>query len=252
MFPGASLARSVAQQGFDFILVDTEHGNIDDAAMHAAVQAIAAENVASIIRIAAPENWMVKRALDTGAHGILCPMMNNAEDARRLVSYAKFPSPKAVRDANVNNPNHIEGVRGVGSPFAPAAFRQGMVDYVAEWNHNCFVAVQIETAEGLANVDEIAAVPGIDMLFIGPNDLTSSLGFPFHLHPTLPESQEAFKQVLAAARKHNKFAGMFCTSADGVRKAWEQGYDFMNLGADVVAMGVWNATELGKLGEIRK
>lgn len=118
------------------------------------------------------------------------------------------------------------------------------MDYVAEWNHNCFVAVQIETAEGLANVDEIAAVPGIgtylsyghksqelilalhphsDMLFIGPNDLTSSLGFPFHLHPTLPESQEAFKQVLAAARKHNKFAGMFCTSADGVRKAWEQG-----------------------------
>jgi 4-hydroxy-2-oxoheptanedioate aldolase len=252
MFPGASLARSVAQQGFDYILVDTEHGNIDDAAMHASVAAIAAESVPSLVRIAAPENWMVKRALDTGAHGILCPMMNTADDAKRLVSYTRFPSPIEEREANSKNPNHIEGIRGVGSPFAPAAFRQDMVEYVVEWNQNVFVAVQIETKEGLENVESIAAVDGIDMLFIGPNDLTSSLGYPFHMHPTQPESQEAFKKILAAAKKHNKFAGMFCTSADQVRKAFEQGYDFMNLGADIVAMSIWNGTELGKLSDLRK
>jgi len=242
MLPGASLARMVAQMGFDFILVDCEHGNIADAEMHASVGAIAAQGVSPIVRIAAPENHLVKRALDTGAHGILCPMMSTASEARALVSYAKFPS---------SVPGVLSGVRGVGSPFAPAAFNQSMGDYMATANKNTFVAVQIETVQGLENCEEIAKVEGVDMLFVGPNDLASSMGFPPGDHPNIPEVQAGIERVLKAAKAAGKYAGMFCLTADQVAARYEQGFDFMNLGADTVALGIWNAVELGKLSHIR-
>ncbi|KAF9036039.1 Phosphoenolpyruvate/pyruvate domain-containing protein [Hymenopellis radicata] len=246
MLPGASLARMVAQMGYDFVIVDCEHGDIADAAMHSSVGAIAAQGVSPIVRIPAPENWLVKRTLDTGAHGILCPMMSTPEEAKALVSYAKFPVPLAQR-----TPGSISGVRGAGSPFAPAAFGQGMGEYIATANRNTFIAVQIETVEGLGNCEEIAKVDGIDMLFVGPNDLCSSMGYPALDHANIPEVQEAIKRVLAAAKAAGKYAGMFCTSAEQVKARFEQGFDFMNLGADVVALGVWNGVELGKLKDIR-
>ncbi|KAK0467870.1 Pyruvate/Phosphoenolpyruvate kinase-like domain-containing protein [Desarmillaria tabescens] len=246
MLPGASLARMTAQMGYDFILVDCEHGDIADAAMHASVGAIAAQGVSPIVRIPAPENWLVKRTLDTGAHGILCPMMSTVDDARALVSYAKFPALKDKRTAEM-----VSGVRGAGSPFAPAAFGMGMSEYIATANRNTFIAVQIETVEGLSNCEEIAKVDGIDMLFVGPNDLASSMGYPPLEHPNIPEVQEAIKRVLAAAKAAGKYAGMFCTAAEQVQARFEQGFDFMNLGADVIALGVWNAVELGKLKNIR-
>ncbi|KAJ4472131.1 Pyruvate/Phosphoenolpyruvate kinase-like domain-containing protein [Lentinula aciculospora] len=246
MFPGASLARMVAQMGYDFVLVDCEHGNIADADMHTSVGAIAAQGVSPVVRIPAPENWIVKRTLDTGAHGILCPMMSTAEEARKLVSYAKFPIPK-----NLRTPDSICGIRGAGSPFAPAAFGQGMGEYIATANRNIFIAVQIETIEGLESCEEIAKVDGIDMLFVGPNDLCSSMGYPALEHLHNPEVQNAIQRVLSAAKAAGKYAGMFCTSAEQVEARYEQGFDFMNLGADVVALATWNAVELGKLKNIR-
>ncbi|KAK0231197.1 Pyruvate/Phosphoenolpyruvate kinase-like domain-containing protein [Armillaria fumosa] len=247
MLPGASLARMTAQMGYDFVLVDCEHGDIADAAMHTSVGAIAAQGVSPIVRIPAPENWLVKRTLDTGAHGILCPMMSTVEDARALVSYAKFPALKDKRTADM-----VSGVRGVGSPFAPAGFGMGIGEYIATANRNIFIAVQIETVEGLSNCEEIAKVDGIDMLFVGPNDLASSMGYPPPEHPNIPEVQEAIKRVLAAAKAAGKYAGMFCTTAEQVQARFEQGFDFMNLGADVIALSVWNAVELGKLKGIRQ
>ncbi|KAF5393931.1 hypothetical protein D9757_000336 [Collybiopsis confluens] len=234
MLPGANLARMVAKMGYDFVLIDCEHGNIADAEMHASVGAIAAQGVSPMVRIAAPENWIVKRTLDTGAHGLLCPMMSTAEEARTLVSYAKFPVPTDQRGADV-----ISGIRGVGSPFAPAVFNQGMGDYIATANRNTFIAVQIETAEGLENCEEIAKVDGIDMLFVGLD------------HLNIPEVQDAIERVLAAAKAAGKYAGMFCTSAEQVQVRYKQGFDFMNLGADIIALEAWNAVELGKLKNIR-
>ncbi|KAJ3841242.1 Pyruvate/Phosphoenolpyruvate kinase-like domain-containing protein [Lentinula raphanica] len=246
MFPGASLARMMAQMGYDFVLVDCEHGNIADADMHASVGAIAAQGVSPIVRIPAPENWIVKRTLDTGAHGILCPMMSTAEEARRLVSYAKFPIPHAQK-----TPDSISGIRGVGSPFAPAAFSQAMDEYIATANRNTFIAVQIETVEGLENCEDIAKVDGIDMLFVGPNDLCSFMGYPALEHSKIPEVQAAIERVLRASKAAGKYAGMFCTSAEQVQARFEQGFDFMNLGADVVALAMWNSNELEKLKHIR-
>ncbi|KAJ3743411.1 Pyruvate/Phosphoenolpyruvate kinase-like domain-containing protein [Lentinula detonsa] len=246
MLPGASLARMIAQMGYDFVLVDCEHGNIADADMHTSVGAIAAQGVSPVVRIPAPENWIVKRTLDSGAHGILCPMMSTVEEARKLVSYAKFPIPNAQR-----TPNSITGIRGVGSPFAPAAFGQAMGEYIATANRNTFIAVQIETVEGLENCEEIAKVDGIDMLFVGPNDLCSSMGYPALDHANIPEVQAAIQRILSASKAAGKYAGMFCTSAEQIQARYEQGFDFMNLGADVVALAMWNADELRKLKEIR-
>ncbi|KAJ3867690.1 Pyruvate/Phosphoenolpyruvate kinase-like domain-containing protein [Lentinula novae-zelandiae] len=246
MLPGASLARMVAQMGYDFVLVDCEHGNLADADMHASVGAIAAQGVSPVVRIPAPENWIVKRTLDTGAHGILCPMMSTSEEARKLVSYAKFPIPKSQ-----STPDTTSGIRGVGSPFAPAVFGQRMDDYIASANRNTFIAVQIETVEGLENCEEIARVDGIDMLFVGPNDLCSSMGYPALEHASITEVQDAVQRVLSAAKAAGKYAGMFCTSAEQVQARYKQGFDFMNLGADVVALAMWNAAELEKLKNIR-
>ncbi|KAM0751793.1 Phosphoenolpyruvate/pyruvate domain-containing protein [Meredithblackwellia eburnea MCA 4105] len=247
MLPGANLARMVASFGYDFVLVDCEHGNIEDGEMHATVAAIASQGCSPIVRIPGPENFFVKRALDTGAHGLLCPMMSTAEQARDFVRCTKFPATKAMlaKDSTVYN-----GTRGAGSPFAPAVFGQNLQDYLDTANRNTFIAVQIESAEGLANCEEIAKVDGIDMLFCGPNDLCSSLGYPATQHPNIPEVQEAIKRILAACQAAGKFAGMFCTSADQIEARFAQGFDFMNLGADVVALGAWNAGELGKLRHI--
>jgi 4-hydroxy-2-oxoheptanedioate aldolase len=179
-----------------FILVDCEHGNIDDGAMHAAVGAIAAEGASPVVRIPGPDNVYVKRALDSGgktladclfinvkfdfflscislAHGILCPSMSTAEEARKLVSFAKFPATtKAVpvpsgwteapsRREEQQRGLGISGTRGVGSPFAPAVFRQTLGEYIRTANRNTLIAVQIETLEGLENCEEIARVDGI-------------------------------------------------------------------------------------------
>ncbi|KAF8974716.1 Pyruvate/Phosphoenolpyruvate kinase-like domain-containing protein [Flammula alnicola] len=256
MFPGASLARMVAQMGYDFVLIDCEHGNIDDAAMHASVGAVAAEGVSPVVRIPAPDNVYVKRALDTGAHGILCPSMSTADEARALVSFAKFPATtKAVlgRDASSGtraqmlSSSTLSGIRGVGSPFAPAVFRQTMPEYIRTANQNTFVAVQIETLEGLENCEEIAKVDGIG----SPNDLASSMGYPPLEHESIPEVQDAVKRVLAAAKNAGKYAGMFCTAAEQVRSRFEQGFDLMNLGGDAVALMEWNAVQLGKLEDLR-
>jgi len=214
--------------------------------MHDSVAAIAAQGVSPIIRIPAPENWLVKRALDTGAHGLLCPMMSTAKEATAFVSYAKFPVTLDQRGAGV-----ISGIRGVGSPFAPAAFGQSQPDYTATANINTFIAVQIETVEGLNNCEEIAKVDGVDMLFVGPNDLASSMGYTSHEHPNIPEVQDAIKRVMAAAKAAGKYAGMFCLTADQVQARFDQGFDFMNLGADVVALGIWNSVELGKISHLR-
>lgn len=141
MLPGSHLSRVMSRCGFDWILVDCEHGNIADADMHESVSAIASTGVSPIVRIPANEGWMVKRVLDAGAHGVLVPLLYTADDARRLVQTAKFPP---------------QGQRGFGSPFSMGAFDvQGnlsQLEYLQNANNNLITAVQIETKEALENV----------------------------------------------------------------------------------------------------
>ncbi|SCV67338.1 BQ2448_5984 [Microbotryum intermedium] len=245
MMPGHNITRMTASMGYDtnlffnpfylqWVMIDCEHGNFSDATMHESIAIVAAQPGCSPwVRIPDAQNWMVKRALDAGAHGLLVPFMNSAEEARKFVSYTKFPVPKADGGGG--------GSRGIGSPFSPYLFNQTMGEYFRSANRDIFVAVQIESREGVDNCEDIAAVEGVDAVVIGPNDLASQLGYVATDHESIPEVQEAIERVLQACKKANKYCGMFCTSPEDVRRHFDQGFDFMNLGGDWVALGEWNA-----------
>ncbi|KAK2738874.1 hypothetical protein FQN57_006889 [Myotisia sp. PD_48] len=224
MLPGANHARIMARCGFDWILVDMEHGNIDDAQMHEAVGAIAAVGVSPIVRIAANEGWMVKRALDAGAHGVLVPLLESADDARSLVQSAKFPPV---------------GKRGFGSPFAMASV--GNVtpeEYLLQANDALLTMVQIETKSALESVEEIAKVPGIDVLLVGPWDLGNNIGRPV-LQPTFhPELESAIERIRKAATDNGKKAGIYCPSGEHAKKYVDQGFHMVSVISDVTSLPI--------------
>ncbi|KAI9888343.1 MAG: hypothetical protein M1814_000550 [Vezdaea aestivalis] len=187
--------------------------------MYEAVAAIAACKTSPIVRVAANEPWMVGRALDSGAHGILVPRLHTAEDARRFVASANFP-PK--------------GHRGFGSPFPMAAFdTSDPRHYLREANDSIVRIVQIETKEALANVREIASVDGIDILFVGPFDLSIAIGHPL-VDGMHEELKRAIQIILEAALKAGKKAGIYCVSTDMAKLFAKMGFHFISVVPDVM------------------
>ncbi|KHN93865.1 Pyruvate/Phosphoenolpyruvate kinase [Metarhizium album ARSEF 1941] len=223
MIPGANVSRLLARSGVDWVMVDCEHGNIDDGAMHDAVPAIAALGVTPLVRLPDIQSWMVKRALDAGAHGILVPLLRSADQARELVQAAKFPP---------------WGKRGFGSPIAPGRFNPvpSFTEYLQQANEALLTMVQIETQEALYQVDEIAAVEGIDVLFIGPFDLGNNIGHPILDGVMAPELEEAIARILAACRKAGKKCGIYATSGEQAKLYSDQGFDMISVSADYTAL----------------
>jgi len=187
---------------------------MQDGQMHESVAAIAACGVSPLVRIAANEPWMVKRALDAGAHGIMVPLLQTAAEAKRLVSAAKFP-PK--------------GMRGFGSPFAQTAFPgiNTAAEYLSQANDTLLTIVQIETREALANIDEIAAVDGVDVLFVGPFDLGNNIGRPYVDAKPHEELATAITKVREAAAKAGKYSGIYCTSGAQARDYADTGFQMV-------------------------
>ena len=131
--------------------------------------------------------------------------------------------------------------------YAHAAFNQTGRDYLLSANDNVMICIQIESRLAVENVEEIAAVDGIDMLFIGPNDLASSMGYVAFDHASTPEVQEATERVLKAALAAGKYVGHFALSAEIAAAKYKQGFHFVNCGADIVAVMSWMTSEMGKL-----
>ncbi|KAH8675319.1 Pyruvate/Phosphoenolpyruvate kinase-like domain-containing protein [Xylariales sp. PMI_506] len=230
--PGSNVSRILATtSGIDWVMVDCEHGNIGDAAMHEAVPAIAACGVSPIVRIPGKEGWMIKRALDSGAHGILVPLLRSAEEAKEIVAAAKFPPT---------------GQRGFGSPFAMGRFKPvpTMTEYLQQANESLLTMVQIETREALGAVKEIAAVPGIDVLFVGPFDLGNNIGHPILNGHVKPELEEAIDNILIATHKAGKKAGYFATGPEDAKKLADKGYDMISVALDAVALTKMMATSV--------
>lgn len=225
MLPGTNISRTLAQAGPDWICIDTEHGNISDDHMHEATAAVAACGVSPVVRIAANESWMVKRALDAGAHGIIVPLIYTADDARKVISAAKFPPL---------------GTRGFGSPFPMERFRASTAitntDYLVQANGALVTIIQIETREALANVDEIAAIPGCDVLLIGPFDLGNNLGHPILNGDMDEELQSAIDRIHDAAKKAGKKTGIYCTSGEQAREYADRGFHMICAVTDVPAL----------------
>ena len=205
-----------------------------DNEMHESVHAVASVGVSPIVRIPANEGWMVKRALDAGAHGIIVPLLYTVEDARKLVKSAKFPPI---------------GQRGFGSPFSMGAFdNQGNLsgfDYMNAANDNLLTIVQIETKEAFACVEEIAKVDGIDVLFIGPWDLGNNLGYPV-TGDFAPELKEAIARIGKAAKDNGKKSGIYCPSGEFARRYADEGFQMISVVNDMTAIPVFMAESLSK------
>ncbi|KAJ5994207.1 Pyruvate/Phosphoenolpyruvate kinase-like domain-containing protein, partial [Penicillium sp. IBT 35674x] len=226
--PSFRTAQIVAQTGLDGIIIDCEHGHISDDSMHSSTAAIAAMGVSPLVRLRMTHSDLIKRALDAGAHGIVVPQINTTEEARAVVSYAKFPP---------------QGLRGQGSAFPAIAHGIDIQTYMKTANDTIITCVQIETKEGVENVDEICAVPGVDMIFIGPNDLALSVLGYVPAKGNEPEYVSAVEKIVAAARKHGKWVARL--SNDGALcKEHLKVFDAVAMSYDIRALQNWYIAEL--------
>jgi len=156
-----TVAEQVAHLGFDWVLVDGQHAPLNSKKLSAILCAIASGGAKSMVRVASPDDRAgVQQALDLGADGVLIPYVNNAEEVRNAVSFCRYPPA---------------GTRSVYFPQR-STNKAGLLGYVGNSNKNVIIAIQIETADSIKNMDDIAAVEGVDMLFLGQNDLCMSMG----------------------------------------------------------------------------
>lgn len=144
--PSFRTAQIVASTGIDGVIIDCEHGHISDDAMHNAVAAVSSQGVSPLVRIRMTHADLIKRALDAGAHGIVVPMINNAEEAKVVVQNAKFPP---------------QGLRGQGSAFPGFALGVDTPTYMKIANETLITCLQIESESGVEDIDAICAVPGV-------------------------------------------------------------------------------------------
>ncbi|KAK8866077.1 hypothetical protein IAR55_001228 [Kwoniella newhampshirensis] len=212
--PGSSTVATVlATGGFNWTLIDAEHGMITDKDYFELVTTVTSMGASPIIRIPWNEEWMIKRALDSGAQGVMTPMCHSAEDAKRIVSYSKYPPT---------------GTRGYGPMFCPPVFGVKGSQYDAAADDKLLVIVQIESRAGIENVEEIAKVPGLDVLFIGPFDLAKQMNVQFGGD----EHEAAIAKTLAAAKAAGKTAAIFCPNGQVARKRLDQGFDMVSIAVD--------------------
>lgn len=205
-----------AGAGFDWLLIDGEHGPNDLRSILAQLQAIAAYPSHAVVRPPTGETWMIKQLLDIGARTLLVPMVETAEQAASLVQAVRYPP---------------QGVRGVGAAVARVSGFDRRRDYMSEAASEICLLVQIETRLGLDNLEAIAAVDGVDGLFIGPADLSASLGHPGD--PTAPVVQEAIDQGLRRIVASGKAAGILMGDETLARRAIAAGACFVAVGTDV-------------------
>lgn len=208
-------AEILATCGFDFLLIDAEHGPNDVRAVQAQLQAMAAYPVQCLVRPANHDAALIKQLLGVGVQTLLVPMVDNAEQARAVVSAMHYP-PK--------------GIRGVGTGLERGARWNAVPDYFAQVEANTCLIVQIESRTALQNLDEIAQVEGVDAVFLGPSDLAASMG---HLgQPGHPEVKAAIEQGLKRITSHGKAAGVFCADPALAAPYQASGANFLALGAD--------------------
>lgn len=210
-----STAEALGCAGFDFLVVDMEHTPIDTPQMIGILQAIAGTPAQAIVRPPWNDMVMVKRALDAGAQSLLLPFVQNADEARRAVAYTRYP------------PDGLRGVAGThrGSRYGTVS------NYLKRAGEEICVIVQIETLPALAKLDEIAAVPGIDSIFIGPSDLSASMG---HLGDIAnPAVQGHLAAAAKACRRAGKPSGIIGPTPEMVTRFIDYGYSWVAIGSDM-------------------
>lgn len=206
-------AEIMARLGWDACTVDLQHGTAGYQQMLGCLQAIGQTQAVPLVRVSWNEPGAIMRALDAGALGIICPMVDDAEQAAHLARWCRYPP---------------RGRRSMGPIRAGIAHD----NYVARANDQIVVMPMIETAEGLANVEAIAAVPGIDALYVGPSDLSFTMGLKPHLDSQDPRVLKAFDRIIAAGRKHNVAVGGHALTAKYALSMIKRGFRFVSVAND--------------------
>lgn len=213
--PSAVTAEIVARQGFDCITVDLQHGLIDYQTALTMLQVVDRYDVPTLCRVPWNEPGIIMKALDAGFTGIICPMINNRDDAVRFAAACRY-APRGIRS------------------YGPTRARELHGDDYGKTAHEFIAAfAMIETAEALANVDDILAVDDVDGVYIGPADLALSLGYEPTLLSTDAEVITAIATIRQRAKAAGKTAGIHCASPEMVRQKFDEGFDFAALSTDV-------------------
>lgn len=213
--------RVMARVGFPWLTVDMEHSPIDWSQAAALFGAISDAGCVPLARVPRGDHDLIKRVLDSGAHGIVVPMVNTVEEAKVAIAAAKYPP---------------EGSRSVGGGLHALNFDATAGDYYKHANDEILVVLQTESPEGVENAEAIYALPGVDAIFVGPNDLTFQMRGPDGIDPSPDELEAMLQRVLAAGKKVGTPVGLHVQTTDMVRKRTEEGWQFIALGSEMRMM----------------
>ena len=210
----AHTAETLASLGFDWLCIDLQHGLLDFQDLTRMLPAISTTDATPLVRVPWNEPYEIMKALDAGAYGVIVPMINNRLEAEQAVAACRYPP---------------EGIRSFG-PIRAALY--GGADYATEANTQIACIAMIETAEGLGNLQEIVATPGLDGIYIGPSDLALALDLTPRGDNDHPRHAAAVQRILDACQAQGLAAGIHTSSAKFAGRYLEQGFHFVTLGSD--------------------
>lgn len=211
-------AELMARQGFDAICIDMQHGLIDYDHLLPMLQGISQTDAVPLVRVPWNDPAILMKALDAGAYGVIVPLVNTAEEARRAVEACRYP-PQGIRSYGPLRASHYGGA-----------------DYAARANDEILVFAMIETADGLANLEAICATPGLSGVYIGPADLSYALGLPPMTDSDEPAHVEAVARIVDACKCHGIVAGIHTGGPAFSRRCVEQGMGLVTLTSDAICM----------------
>jgi 2-keto-3-deoxy-L-rhamnonate aldolase RhmA len=216
--PVPEIAEICVEAGIDWLFIDMEHGLLDATGVQRIIQAVAGRRPC-VVRVAMNEASTIAKALDTGADGLIFPHINTAGEARAAVCAAQYPP---------------EGARSIGIARAQG-YGARLAESIENANREIALIAQAEHIDAARNIDSILAVPGIDAVFIGPNDLSASLGLPGRTAE--PAVLEAIGNIRRAAAKARKPSGIFVRDAASARRAAEEGQTLICVASDTLLLG---------------
>jgi 4-hydroxy-2-oxoheptanedioate aldolase len=212
--PGAFSAELMASMGWDSVTIDTQHGVIGYSEMLSMLQAVSTTAAVPLVRVSWNQPGEIMRALDSGAYGVICPMINDAVECAAFVQACRYPP---------------DGFRSSGPT---RAIVYGGADYHAHANAEMLTFAMIETALGLANVEAIVATPGLDGVYIGPSDLSLAIGGPPGQDSEAPALMAAFDKILTACNAAGVRVGVHTNSVAYSQKMLGRGFDMVTVGSD--------------------
>lgn len=216
--PEPSVPGILAREAFDAVVMDLQHGSIDFAAALQAVPLVAAAGKPALVRIPVGDFASASRFLDAGVSGVIAPMINTIEDARRFAGFMKFPPV---------------GERSWGAYGALSLSGMEAGEYLQKANDLTVSFAMVETREALAIIDDILAVPGIDGIFIGPSDLSIALSGGTALNPTGAEVDKALDHAVSRAKAAGKFAAIYAVSGARAAELSAKGFHMVSIGSDI-------------------